>query len=126
MHYLRDSLCTHIVCSLFRCFVFTVQILCVHSAQPPNLEDRDFLSGFTLLGGLTAPRLKSPACPIVVVGHTSSGSSARACPAGVTLPVAYAPAGLAPSFRGTRNPPTTERWCPMGVKMLLLLLLLLL
>jgi hypothetical protein len=30
------------------------------------------------------------ACPIVVVEHTSSGSSARACPAGVALPGAYA------------------------------------
>jgi hypothetical protein len=57
---------------------------------------------------------KSPACLIVVVGHTSYGSSARACAARVALPGAYAIAGIAPSFLGTRIPPTTKRWCPVG------------
>jgi hypothetical protein len=80
------------------------------SAQPPNLGVRDLPSGATPSGGLASPRRKSSSCLNVVVEHTSSGSSATACPSRVTLTGAYAPAGIAPSFLGTRNTPTTKRW----------------
>lgn len=76
------------------------------SAQPLNLKGLGLLSGFTPLGRLALPFLKSSPCPIV--GHTSSGSSARACPGMVTLPGAYAPAGTVPIFLLRHNPPPTH------------------
>jgi hypothetical protein len=69
------------------------------SSKPPNLNSPDFLSGVTPLCGLTLPHLKSLSPrPLTVLGHSFSGSSARACPIRVGLPGGYTPAVISPDF----------------------------